>query len=384
MIKRCIVHFGLPKTGTTSIQKFLRYSLSDGNFCYPAFTTEQGWVDDCHNGALSCAFRSDPYKFHTHAKVGLAKDVIRRQGAAFREQLQREVKSSSAHTLILSAEELTWFPADDIRSLTTFLTSLGLEVQALAFVRRFKRDQESRFQQSVRDPGWRQLSKPRGLGFSPIGSSYKYAISRFDDCLGSSNVLLSEFDPSKLEGGCAVRHFCKVVRIEQQNIPTTFANNSLSSEALNLLYAYRSHGPGYGEGWSAMEANNRLIKTLSELKGTRLLFHSSLLTSMEDKWREDVEWAIERTGFDLLGNIYEDDDKLCYRCADDMFRFSPRSLEWLARMARIKPSKLRNADPRIIAEVVDILARNLTRQAKSKHILWRLTSFFPQLRSGRM
>jgi hypothetical protein len=363
MIKHCLIHFGFPKTGTTSIQRFLRHKLSDPGFYYPAFNTSGGLSDDCHNRALNCAFRSDPEKFHAHAKAGLSKEIIRQQGHAFCEQLQHAVRNASAHTLLLSAEDLSWFPADDIRALIDFVTGLGLPTQALAFVRRSKRDQESRFQQSLRDPGFLEITKQRRNEFLSrfLTTHYKHPISNFDNGLGRSNVLLFEFDPSRFEGGCAVRQFCKLVGIRQQTIPATFVNDSLSSEALKLLCAYRTHGPGYGEGWGAMEENRRLVEKLSELKGPRLVFHSSLLNSKEDKWRADVEWAMERTGFDLLGNIYEDDDKPCVRGAEDMFRFSPESLDWLARAANVEPSRLASADPTVVAATVHTLRKQLAR-----------------------
>jgi hypothetical protein len=91
------------------------------------------------------------------------------------------------------------------------------------------------------------------------------------------------------------------------------------------------------------------------------VFHSSLLNSKEDKWRADVEWAMERTGFDLLGNIYEDDDKPCVRGAEDMFRFSPESLDWLARAANVEPSRLASADPTVVAATVHTLRKQLAR-----------------------
>lgn len=332
-------------------------------------------MDDCHNRALSCAFRSDPDKFHAHAKSEIPISIILRQGAVYRQQLQHELQSSPAHTLVLSAEDLSWFSPADIRTLVDFLTTSGLRVRALAFVRRFKRDLESRFQQSVREPGWRDLSKPRCPGFFPIG--YQRAASSFDSCPGRSDVLLYEFEPQKFDRGCVVLKFCQEVGIRQNEIPRTFANDSLSADAVNLLYAYRMYSPGYGKGWAAMGANSRLVEKLSELQGPRLLFHSSLLTSKEDKWRPDVEWAMQRTGFDLLGDIYEDDDKQCVRSQDDMLRFSPTSLDWLACAASIKATKIATGDPKAVAGAVRVLSERLTRLAKLQSIRNGVSLFLP-------
>lgn len=364
MIKHCIIHFGLPKTGTTSIQKFLRHDLTDRNFCYPAFTTGPRLRDDCHNRAVNSVFRSNPEKFHAYAKAGLSREVIRRQGALFLEQLQREVDSSPAHTLLLSAEDLSWFPPRNLGELIGFLRDLGLQTRALAYIRQFKKDQESRFQQSIRDPGAWDLSKPRDPGFFPI--EYERCFSSFDTFLGRSAVTVAEFKPTTFEDGCVVRDFCRLTGVKLEQSPNRFVNDSLSAEALKLLYAFRLLGPGYGEGWDSMDSNRRLTEKLSELKGSRLLFHSSLLMATEEKWRKDLDWVEERTGFEIVGNIYEDDDKPCVQSAKDMLSFSPASLDWLASAADINPRRLTGGDPLSVADAVGVLRNRVGRKSTTQ------------------
>jgi hypothetical protein len=361
MIKHCLIHFGFPKTGTTSIQRFLRHELSDSDFCYPAFSTSGGVSDDCHNRALNWAFRSAPEKFHLQAKERTPLEVIHRLGNRFREQIRREVQSSSAQTLILSAEELCWFTTDDLTRMIHFLGDLGLAPSAFAYIRRFKEYQESHFQQGLREPGALNMATPKQPG--SFRGHYRRPILSFDSLLGKSNVTVSMFEPREFKDGCVVRDFCGKLNIKTASVPGRLLNESLSFEALKLLYAYRLHGPGYGEGPGAMESNRLLVGKLAELKGSHLVFHSSLLTSNEDKWRADVEWAMERTGFDLIGNILEDDDKPCVSCAEDMLRFSPESLDWLARAANVQPSTLASADPRVVAATVDILHKQLARRS---------------------
>jgi hypothetical protein len=359
MIKHCLIHFGFPKTGTTSIQRFLRHELSDSDFCYPNFTANGGLGDDCHNRAVNLAFRSDPKKFHLQAKERTPLEVIHRLGNRFREQIRREVQSSSAQTLILSAEELCWFTTDDLARMIHFLGDLGLAPSAFAYIRRFKGYQESHFQQGLREPGALNMAAPRQPG--SFRAHYRRPLSYFDSLLGNSNVTIAMFEPQKFKDGCVVRDFCGKVGIKTASVPRRFLNESLSFEALKLLYAYRLHGPGYGEGRDAVESNRLLVGKLAKLKSSRLVFHSSLLTSNEDKWRPDVESAMERTGFDLIGDIYEDDDKPCVSCAEDMLRFSPESLDWLARAANVEPSLLASADPKVVAATVHTLRKQLAR-----------------------
>lgn len=354
MIKSCILHFGLPKTASTSIQQFLRHDLEDAGFCYPGFSLDEGNVsDDCHNRALCCAFFSTPEKFHTSVKLGLSAESLRLQGEDGRRQLTNAVQRSKAHTLILSAESLYRFPFEDLQRLVEFLSNLYLRVRAIGYVRKFKRHQESFFQQRVRGPSRAGLSKNFQFGFFSV--SYQKNISKFDELLGKSNVIIREFDPRKFEAGCPVRHFCQTVGIQQKHIPLRAANESLSLEALQLLYAFRMFGAGYGKGLEAMNANTRLLERLSRCGGTRFFYHSSLLAQAEDEWRADVEWAEERTGIPLLGNIHEDDEKPCVRCEADLLRFSKESLEWLARETGVSFQSLQGGDPEAVAQAVERL-----------------------------
>jgi hypothetical protein len=317
-------------------------------------------------------------------KENLTQEVIANRGAVIRDRLRELIQGSQATTLLLSAEDLCWFSRDDIRGFIRFLHSLDLEASGIAYVRAFKRNQESTFQQSIREPGSMNLSKPRSPGY--FHCRYERCISDFDEFLGPSKVLLCSFDRNSFESGCVIRDFCKNVGIKVETAPEQTANDSLSSEALNLLYAYRLCGSGYGQGTDAMHSNWRLVEKFSDLKGPRLLFHSSLLTIAEEKWRADLDWASNRTGFDLLGDLYEDDDKLCVRSSEDMLRFSPTSLEWLAREADIKKSTLSSGDPQEVAKVVHALRYKLskpagTRPSRPSHPFVRfLIPFLPERR----
>jgi hypothetical protein len=373
MIKSCVLHFGLPKTASTSIQQFLRHDLEDRGFCYPLFSGGGVSVpDDCHNRALCCAFFSKPENYHTNAKLGLSMEVMRLQGAEFRTQLSELARSSPAHTLLLSAEHLGGFPHEDLRGLVDFLANLGLRVRAIAFVRKFKRHQESRFQQRVREPGPNYQSKPAAPGFLPF--PYRRIFSDFDALLGPSEVQILEFDPGKFEAGCAVRQFCKAVGIRQDNILARAVNETLSREAIQLLYSFRKHGSGYGKGWEALDANRRLVERLSQCKGRQFLYHSSFLLAAEKDWREEMEWAEERTGIDLLGDLYADDDKDCIRGEADLFHFSKASLDWLARESGVSSRVLRSGDPESVARAVECLRDRLSCPDRPPGLWARLTA----------
>lgn len=353
MITHCIIHFGLAKTGTTSIQQFLSNGLSDPRFYYPPFGKQQRLGDDCHNRALTAAFHSDPSQQHDYAKENLPLDVIQARGSLFRELLKKEVATSSARTLLLSAEDTSWFETEEVVHLVDFLRNLGLDCEAIAYVKTLKDDLESKFEQGLKEPGARHLEKP-----VPLDRTYPFyqrRVENFDKVLGTTRVRLLRFDRQKFKEGCVVRDFCNTLGIHPPASAPSRANEGLSLDAVKLLYCYRLLGPGYGAGRGAMQSNRNLITKFREMSGPRFAFHSSLLTRREKLWRGDLNWISDRMGTDMLGNLHADDEGPCLRSENELLTFSQDALAWLAGESGMSEQKLRAGDPQVVADAVGML-----------------------------
>ena len=152
-MRHCIIHFGLHKTASSSIQKFLRHELRDPRFFYPTSSELPPLRDNCHNRPLCCAFRNSPETYHAHLKEGVGLQELKTRGAWFIEHVRSAVRSEAAETLLLSAEEISNFQEDELARLLDFLRAEKLGLAAQGYVRKFKPLQESRFQQALRDPG---------------------------------------------------------------------------------------------------------------------------------------------------------------------------------------------------------------------------------------
>jgi len=361
MTKRCIIHFGLHKTGSSSIQRFLRHELRDERFYYPDSEQLPHLRDNCHNRPLCCAFQSHPEKYHSHAKEGASLSELRARGEWFKQQLSAGIGAENAKTLILSAEELSDFTAEEIGGLVRFLDSLSLDVSAIGYVRKYKQLQESRFQQALREPGPRgRLLPPEAPRFTIF--PYRQKLEKFSEVLGSSAVRIKKFEAAALSDGGIIADFCRRVGIAQLPIFYGRANEGLSIDAVRLLYAYRKFHPGPVTGNAEGTIISRMVNKLSELKGERVTFHSSLLARSEDNWRADVNWISERMGEDMLGDLYGGDQQGCVRGEADLFVFSLPSLEWLASKAEVPLSTIRSGDPSLVAGAVGILKDHLSTE----------------------
>lgn len=353
-IKRCVLHFGLHKTGSTSIQQFLRRQLNDPAFFYPESGRDPHLQDNCQNRILVAAFRASPEQYHAHAKEGASRVLLRERGQLFKTQLQTWAKEEGTRTLILSAEELSNFEFDEVQTMAQFLRHLTSEISGIGYVRKYKELQESRFQQAVRMPGPRRwLLPPEDKRFARF--HYRDKIEKFLQIFGRNAVIVRKFDRNNLEQKCVVCDFCKTIGISQPSPLIAQENKSLSLDAIRLLYTHRKFCLTGLQREDSSLGDYLLAEKLAELAGFRAAFHSTLLTQSEEYWRADVDWISEFLGEEMLGNLFADDDKPCIRNEADLFCFSTDSLEWLAKETGLAPSKLNHATPETVGDAVGIL-----------------------------
>jgi hypothetical protein len=95
------------------------------------------------------------------------------------------------------------------------------------------------------------------------------------------------------------------------------------------LFAYRKFGPGFGVGPTVLRENRRLASRVAKLSGPKLRLHSSLVAPVIAERREDIEWMEARLGVSLAEDLAAHDEG-AIRSEEDLLRFSPETLQWLA------------------------------------------------------
>jgi hypothetical protein len=370
-MRRCVLHFGLHKTGSSSIQRFLRHDLRDRRFFYPASSDQPHLKDNCHNRPLCCAFQNHPEKYYSHAKEGTPLAELRARGEWFKNAMDRRFASPEAETLVLSAEELSNYETPELVRLLDFLHGRNLEVEAIGYVRRYKPLQESRFQQAVRSPGHLGKAIPpesRRYALFP----YRQKLEKFSELLVRSAARIVSFESAIFSNDGMLGDFCRRVGIEQENTMSQRVNEGLGLDAVRLLYSFRKFQPTPSIGNDAMEGERRLVAKLAELKGARTVFHSSFFLKSESDWRSNVDWISERVGENMLGDLYADDDKDCVHGETDLFQYSKDSLDWLARETGVSFRSLQGGDPEKVAQAVARLKEPVVKQPKRAGLWERL------------
>ena len=133
---RIVLHAGLHKTGTTSIQETCfrhRDLLQQHGIVYPVFHYRERQVIN-HSDPLAALVSSQP-KAYGMFRRQRAEDDPSGLRKAFTEQLQALLESPQAQTLLLSAEMVADFTAEDLHTLHTTLQAHSEELQLVAYLR---------------------------------------------------------------------------------------------------------------------------------------------------------------------------------------------------------------------------------------------------------
>ena len=300
----CILHFGMHKTGSSSIQQSLSGAGDLGSHYFLDLGTRMG------NGGrpLVTMFARRPWAHHAYRQRGFGKDDVLRRLPADQARLAAEIAGAEGRTSIISAEVLSLFSEEEVRKTARGIRALVDSVRAVGYIRPPRAYMESRFQQRMQGSG------RAGMDLEDLYPRYQ-RLEGLDKVLGRENVSMWKFAPAAFPEGDVVRDFCARLGIEIPEDRIRRVNESLSRPALSMLYAYRRFGPVFGVGTSAVRENRSLVEALRTVPGPKLRFSASFVEPVIEANTEDIAWIEARIGekitdLDHEGGIRTGDDLL--------------------------------------------------------------------------
>jgi len=320
-MSRCIVHVGMHKTGSSSIQVSLARHLADPAFHYLDFGEPNA------SRAISTAFRADPETYHINRRLGLDREALREEAARIRATLARELQQAGSRTAILSGEDICLLAPPELRALQRVLEVAGREPRIVAYVREPVSFMESAFQQRVK-------GGLATLEMTPLYPRYQARFRKLERVFGPTRVEYWHYAPASFPSGCVVMDFCTRLGIAFDPASVVRSNQSLSLPALRLLYIYRRHGPAPQPGQEGRRRDRRFVRLLSRIEGPRLRFHADMVARILEASAEDRRWMEERLGVPLEGAGSSATDAV--RGDADLLHCDERGRAWLReRLARL-------------------------------------------------
>jgi len=195
--KKCYIHIGMHKTGSTSIQTTLNKNTSD-NFHYVQMDTPN------HGGNIFTLFSDHPEKYHAWRKLGKSKDEINKIAKETEKQLIQNFTENNLNNFIISGEDIITLSHNELMKFKSFLENYFDTIIIIGYVRSPKSYIESAFQQSIKG----YLNNFNIDGMYPI---YRNKFEKFDTVFDKENVKLFYFNPDTLVDKNVVLDFCSKV-----------------------------------------------------------------------------------------------------------------------------------------------------------------------------
>jgi hypothetical protein len=268
--RRAIIHIGVEKTGTTSIQRFLaanRETLKARGCCYPLSLGRE-------NHIRLCGLAQSPTpRFPTiHNILQISGPEARNEFMArTKRELDEEIGSlpASVDTLIFSNEHLhsNLLEQEETENLRRIVGAYADEVRIVAYLRRQDELSVSLFSTRIKGgEGWKNVFPPvDGPTSLPYYFDYDAILRNYATAFGEDNITPRLFSRQKLKDGDLVTDFLDAAGIPFHDslIRIPRLNESLSRNALYVLSLLNRTVPCWSGGkWNVNRDN--LVEILEE------------------------------------------------------------------------------------------------------------------------
>lgn len=268
-----VIHIGMPKTGSSSIQQTL-FSLSRvSSYSY----AQMGQAN--HGGVLKAAF------LNKATASGSGRPQLKKRG----EIILDKVRATGGNQII-SSESLYHFNEAALRRIKDYFSQSFERIRIVGYVRPPVSFMCSSFVQLVKNHGLSSLDAKQ------LWPMYRRKLEKFDQVFGREHVTLRLFRPDVLMDGDVVQDFCWQLGAKVDPDVVQRVNESLSLEAVAVLFVYRKLGRHLEAVQEQARDNRILVDALSGFGARKLRFSESLVAPVIAEHLEDLEWIEERLG----------------------------------------------------------------------------------------
>lgn len=240
--RELILHIGLGKCGTSSLQSFLAINgrkLSGLGYCYPELEpldkARAGQVTSGNSAMLARSLLPETAFFHVPGKTAWIKD------------LESKIRLASARTVILSSEFFSMVREDQTSKLIAKLNEWGFRIRIVCYVRRQDHMGLANYIQGL-IAGHEPVENSFEEEVVRVSKQFRYTrmLAPWAEVNGKTEFVLRVFDKSQLVKGDIISDFLSVLGISEERQSFTrpgMLNESLNAVSAYLIYLLRRENP---------------------------------------------------------------------------------------------------------------------------------------------
>lgn len=329
----CILHVGMPKTGSSSIQQSLFFERRNRRYRYYSAGEING-----SRMLWTVATPGNPALHHWMKRVD--PEFLDRKRRRYLAGMERQLLSAhkGGSMCVFSGEDAWDFSESQVRQLKELFLNWNVPVRVIIYLRTWKEFLESNYQQRLQLATVRPQLPPAQPDFAPVNIGkldYQQRITLFDQCFGQENVLVRKFDPGEFPGGCVVRDFCRQIGLTMDSSKIRRANESIGLNAVKMLHAYKLYGTQETSWLAITEAqHHQMILCLRKMPDTPFWIHSQVAKPILEPLQDQISWLEKRLKSSFREDVHRHDSDRCIRSREDLFTFDHASLQWLAAQSR--------------------------------------------------
>lgn len=289
--RRLIIHLGMHKTGSTSIQDALYNNAcrgANGEYVYFNF----GSIN--HNHRIYSLFSDNPNLYYLN--IGMSDEEIHNLNTCTKTLIEKEIEQNINKSFILSGEDLINLSCDELKKLNGYFSSFFDTIKILVYVRHPVSYMTSLLQQVIKSGvGFERfvsespLSVDSALNLSMLYPGYRSIFERLRSVFGADNVILKEFPKSSTGSSDVVVDFFNWLNIPCPSNISIKRNESVSKDALAVVYILRKADMKNLLKLSRNE-KRELISEVLKIEGRKLTLASNALLPILENNESDINW----------------------------------------------------------------------------------------------
>ena len=299
-----VLHIGTGKTGTSSVQFFLRDNrdrLLELGHLYPKSP------GGARHGRLSLFVKSDEELLSAPNWYRQKQSDPAAFRKAFQHQLFSEIESSGVSRVILSDEVLYGCSDPALRRLRGFTDRIAASLRLVVYLRRQDDQMVSRYQQMVKTGEVRRLAEWAEQDMARI-YDYHARLRTWAGLLEPTRFVVRRFERDRFVDGSLHQDFLDAVGVdvradELEQVPNR--NESLDAESVEFLRLVNLHRVENEAATVGVIDNRTLVRQLAEAStGTVLTLPDRMLDEFMSRWTESNRAVAREFLADETGQLF--------------------------------------------------------------------------------